>query len=75
MIEKKRLNQYLARRIRCIRLEHKFTQKHVAESIGIKVRAYSHYETGDREISIYTVFLLSEFYNVDINEIVQNFNY
>lgn len=53
MIGKKRLNQCLARRIRYIRLEHSFTQKYVAESIGVKVRAYSHYETGDREISIY----------------------
>ncbi len=39
-------------RLRELRIERNLTQKQIAESLGISIRAYSHYEIGDREPSI-----------------------
>ncbi len=36
-------------RLRELRNERGFSQKQIAELIGVSTRAYSHYEQGDRE--------------------------
>ena len=54
----------MGERLRELRCEHNLTQKQIAESLGISIRAYSHYEMGDREPSIEVIKLLCKLFNV-----------
>lgn len=54
----------MGERLRELRFERNFTQKQIAEALGISIRAYSHYEIGDREPSIEIIKLLCKLFNV-----------
>jgi len=51
-------------RLRELRAVKKVTQKHVAESIGISVRAYQHYELDEKEPTLGNINKLADFFEV-----------
>ena len=53
--------------IRNLREDNDLTQTDVAKILHISQRAYSHYETGSREIPIPFLIELSKYYNVSID--------
>jgi len=55
-----------------LRKQHKLSTEDVAKIIGKSRQGYAYYETGNREISIYDLITLSGYYNVTIDEIVDN---
>lgn len=57
-------------RMRKIRKEKGLTQKEVAEKLGVTVGAYSHYETGKREIDAPTIKALSAILGVSGDELI-----
>ena len=61
-------NDYL-RIIRGIREDHDYTQAFVASRLGISQRAYSHYETGNRKITLEMAIELAKLFEVDMNEL------
>lgn len=61
-------NDYL-KIIRDLREDHDFTQSYVASKLGISQRAYSHYESGDRKISLEMAMELAKLLDVDMNQL------
>lgn len=51
-------------RLKELRFEHNLTQKQIAEHLGISIRAYSHYEMGDREPSVEIIKQLCRLFDV-----------
>ena len=51
-------------KLRETRLENKYTQKEVAEQIGISVTCYAGYEQGYREPDFKTLIKISKFFKV-----------
>jgi transcriptional regulator with XRE-family HTH domain len=52
------------KRITLIRTQNKFTQKQVADALGVSRSAYCGYETGRRKVDIATLRKLASFYNL-----------
>lgn len=48
------------------------TQKEIAEHLGISRQAYANYESGNREPDINTLKLLSEYFEVSIDTLLEN---
>ena len=61
-------NEYL-RIIRNLREDHDYSQEYIASKLGISQRTYSHYESGDRKISLETAIELAKLLEVDMNEL------
>lgn len=57
-------------RLKFLRESELYTQKQVAEHIFCSQRAYSHYETGQRDIPTQTLIRLADFYNVSVDYIL-----
>lgn len=57
-------------RIQDLREDADLTQKKLSEQLNISQRAYSHYETGSRNIPIETLIRLANYYNTSIDYIV-----
>lgn len=55
--------------IRNLREDHDYTQAYVASKLGISQRAYAHYESGDRKISLEMAIELAKLLEVDMNEL------
>ncbi|MBP3234817.1 MAG: helix-turn-helix transcriptional regulator [Eubacterium sp.] len=53
--------------IRNIREDNDLTQQQVADILHISQRAYSHYETGTRDIPTSILISLANYYNVSID--------
>ncbi len=56
--------------IKNLREECELTQTEVANAIHISQRAYSHYETGTRDIPISILIKLARYYDVSIDYLV-----
>lgn len=56
--------------IKNLREECELTQIEVANAIHISQRAYSHYETGTRDIPISILIKLARYYDVSIDYLV-----
>ncbi|WDL98161.1 helix-turn-helix domain-containing protein [Alicyclobacillus sp. ALC3] len=56
-------------KLRNIRKRKGFTQKQLADSMGITVRAYQHYETGSRTPNIEKASKLAEILEVSLDEL------
>ena len=56
-------------KLKSIRLEQNYSQKTVAEKLGVPVSTYANWEQGRREPSIYDIFNLMWVYNIDANEL------
>lgn len=54
-------------RIRSLREDLDLTQTDIAQMLHITQRAYSRYETGEREIPIHTLCVLADFHNVSVD--------
>ncbi|MFJ5771437.1 helix-turn-helix domain-containing protein [Psychrobacillus sp. NPDC093180] len=61
-------------RLRELRKEFKFTQAHVAKTLNISESAYGYYEQGRNEISISSVQVLAELYDVSVAYILGESN-
>ena len=57
-----------------IRTQHKFTQKEVAEAIGVKLGTYNAYEKQRSEPPAEIIVRLAYFYNVSTDEMLQKDN-
>lgn len=57
-------------RLRYLRESELLTQTQVANEIFCSQRAYSHYETGQRDIPTQTLIRLADFYNVSVDYIL-----
>ena len=54
----------LGKRLKILRLKHGFTQKQIAEKIGVDVTTYAHYESDRREPDLKKIKMLSDFYGM-----------
>ncbi len=57
-------------KLKYLRESELFTQKQIAEKIFCGQRAYSYYETGERDIPTQTLIRLADFYNVSVDYIL-----
>lgn len=57
-------------RLKYLRESELLTQKYVAEKIFCSQRAYSYYESGERDIPTQTLIRLADFYNVSVDYIL-----
>lgn len=57
-------------KLKYLRESELLTQSEVAENIFCSQRAYSHYETGQRDIPTQTLIRLADFYNVSVDFIL-----
>ena len=58
------------KRLSDLREDHDLSQKAIAKYLNITQRAYSYYETGDREVPIEVLSKLSTFYQTSIDYLV-----
>lgn len=64
-------NELLARKLKELRRAHNRTQIEIADELGIVRQTYSHYETGQRTPSSQTLCKLADFYDIEVNELMQ----
>lgn len=57
-------------KLKYLRESELLSQREVAENIFCSQRAYSHYETGQRDIPTQTLIRLADFYNVSVDFIL-----
>ena len=53
-----------------LRTERNFSQKDVAQNVGISLPSYQRYEYGTREPQLSTLVALADFYNIDLDDLV-----
>lgn len=70
MDDKNECNNMIASNIKRIRLSKGLTQKEVALAIHISTRRYCYYETAKREIPLYIMIKLSEYYKIKTDNII-----
>lgn len=56
--------EILAKRLKELRIENNYSQKEIADMIGIAQVTYSHYELGKRSVSIQNLVKIAKIYNV-----------
>lgn len=61
----------LGRRLRSFRLSRGLTQKQMAISLGINQSSYAYYEYGTTGISTHKLFLLSNTFRVNLDELLK----
>lgn len=61
----------LKEKLKELRLEHERTQKDVAQGLGIIVQTYQKYESGQRNPKLKTLMKIAEYYNISINELIE----
>lgn len=57
----------IAANLRLLRASRGLSQKQVAESVGICRSMYTHYELGNRPQDAEVLFLIADFFNVDMS--------
>lgn len=57
-------------RIRDLREDNDLTQKQIAELLHCHQSVYSNYERGKRQIPLYVIIKLADYYNVSIDYLV-----
>ena len=58
------------KKLRELREDHDYTQKYVANILGLSQRGYSHYETGHYDLTATILIKLSKLYNVSVDYIL-----
>lgn len=61
----------MCRRIRWLRVKAGYTQMELAETLGVSQAAYSRLEKGEVEISLSKLFILSELYQMPLQELIK----
>lgn len=59
-------------KIRKLRVENNFTQKQVADMLGIDRSTYSYYESGKIKLDVKTILTLSQLFGVDYTDILDD---
>lgn len=59
--------EILAKRLKELRKENNYSQKEIAELMGIAQVTYSHYEIGRRTVSIQNLVKFAKIYNVNVD--------
>lgn len=62
------------KRIKDLREDNDLTQTHLSQILNITQRAYSHYETGTREIPLEILIKLADFYKTSTDYILERTN-
>lgn len=63
-------NAQLAHNLKYLRLKHNLTQDDMSEILNISRQAYSNYETSKRTPDLDTLMCLSNYYQVNLNDLV-----
>lgn len=58
-------------RIRNLREDNEYTQKEIAKILNCDVSLYSKYERGEREIPVWAIIKLAEFYNTSTDYLLE----
>lgn len=61
-------------RIRYLREDADLTQTQISKQLNISQRAYSHYESGTRDIPINILIAIADFYQVSIDYLLERTN-
>lgn len=61
-------------RLRNLREDKDMTQSQIGEYLHISQRAYAHYEAGTRDIPVEILIKLADFYNVNLDYLVNRTN-
>lgn len=69
---KENRKEIIANNLANIRISKNYTPTEIAKVLKKTRQAYNHYETGVRDISIYDLMTLSEFYGISVDKIVSN---
>lgn len=62
-------------RLRSTRISRKFTQQQVADAIGIALRSYQRYESGDIEPPYTSLVALTDFLDVPVDFLLERDDY
>ena len=54
-------------RLKELRNQHGYTQQQMADHLGITLRSYQRYESGDCEPPLSTVIAIADFFNVTVD--------
>lgn len=57
--------------IKLLRLKKGYTQVFVAEELNFSIRSYQRLEAGDRTPGIDQLFTITQFYNVELEDLLQ----
>lgn len=71
-IDKKRLNQFIANKIKQIRHRSNWTQQNVADIIGMKKTTFQSYELGYSTINISLLMKLCRVFEVHVDYFLPN---
>lgn len=63
-----------AHQIKELRLQHNYTQNHLATKLRISQKTYSNLETGKSRITLRHLLKLSDVYKMDITELIHLVN-
>ena len=63
-------NPFLAAKLVELRKQFKYSQQEIADYLGISRVAYSHYERDTRQPSLEVIVQLSQLYQIDVSELV-----
>jgi len=56
--------EILSKRLKELRIENNYSQREIADLMGISQVTYSHYELGRRSVSIQNLVKIAKIYNV-----------
>lgn len=62
-------SEKFGKNLKLLRQEHAYSQKCVAEKLGIAVSTYANWEQGRREPSIADIYKLLEVFGIEANEL------
>lgn len=57
-------------RIKDLREDSDLTQKQIGEILHVSQRAYSHYETGKRNVPVDALIRMADYYNISLDYLV-----
>lgn len=66
-------NIQLAKNLYTLRKSNKLTQDHVGDLLSVSRQAYSHYETNKRTPDLDSLIILSQLYNVSLDQLVNHY--
>ena len=62
-------------RLRAVRISRRFTLQNTADAVGIGLRAYQKYESGDSEPPYYSLVALADFLSVPTDLLLERDDY
>ena len=66
----KDVKSIVSQRIKALRIEQNLTQQEMSDLLGCTQVCYSHYEMGDRSISIFTLIKIAKIHRVSTDYIL-----